>query len=100
MGTGDMGTSQRTLFQSNRNRIQREILTRDLVAIFNLLADAVALEQHCELAYSRRPAQETLQQWNLCRRTVGSLGRDYAHSVARYRKVVNEGFRPKPRRAR
>jgi len=88
-----MGNNHRTLFRSNQHRIQREALNRDLIATFNLIADAVALERHCGSVYARRPCKETLRQWNLCRRTVERLGKDYAHSMARYRNVVRDSFR-------
>lgn len=91
---------QQTLFHSNRDRIQHETLRRNLISTFNLFADSVALERHRGWAYARRPAEETLRQWNFCRRTVERLGKDYASSVAQYRKAVRDSFTPRLREIR
>ena len=99
-GDGNMRIGHGVLFRSNRSRIRREILNRDLIATFNLLVDAVALEKQCGSMYARRPDKDSLRQWNLCRRTVERLGKEYSDSVGRYRQAVKDNLAPKLRKLR
>ena len=77
---------------ANRARMKREVLRREMIATFNLLVDAVALEKHFDCAYARQPSDDALQQWKLCRRTVTQVGQDYARALSRYRMAVRVNF--------
>jgi hypothetical protein len=81
-----------TLMRSNLDRIERDIMRRELAATGNLLVDALALHRHFTLRYMRRPAREALVELQECRRIMAHLVRDYIGSVARYRKAVKRSF--------
>jgi hypothetical protein len=80
------------LMRSNLDRIERDILRRELAATGNLLVDALALHRHFTLRYARRPAREALVELQECRRIMAHLVRDYIVSMARYRKAVKRSF--------
>lgn len=93
-----MVARQKGLRHSNRTRVKREGLRRDMIATFQLLTDAVALGRHCGYLYARRPEDELLKQWVLCHRTAGQLGKDYAAAVARYRRTIRDSVTSRVRR--
>jgi len=78
--------------RSNLDRIERDILRRELGATGNLLVDALALNRHFTLRYARRPARAALVELQECRRIMAHLVRDYIVSLARYRKAVKGSF--------
>lgn len=74
--------------RSNLDRIERDMMRKELAATGNLLVDALALHRHFTLRYARRPAREALVELQECRRIMPHLVHDYIASVARYRKAV------------
>ena len=78
--------------RSNLDRIERDILRRELAATGNLLVDALALHRHFLLRYARQSAPEALVELQECRRIMAHLVRDYLVSMARYRKAVKRSF--------
>ena len=83
--------------KSKRARQKREALRQQLLATGNLLMDALALDRDFARRYAQRPTEDVIRQFKMCRRTVGHLVRDYAVSVARYRRAVKATFAPRIR---
>jgi len=72
--------------RSNLDRIEQDMLRREMAATGNLLVDALALHRHFTLRYAHRPARGALVELQECRM------RDYLVSMARYRKAVKRSF--------
>ena len=90
-GTEPMGMKNGELMASNRARVRRERLQRDLRIAGSLLADAVALEQHFASLRSRKPGPRGLSQWQMCRRALRPLVEDYCRALSRYEVALRTG---------
>lgn len=76
------------LMKSNRARIKREALRRELLFTGGLLVDTLALQQSCERRYRRHPREDILRELKACHQVMKPLVTDYARLIAQYRGAV------------
>lgn len=76
-----------------------EILRKEMLAIGEMLSNALALEHELTQLVTDHPTDENLvERWKESRRAVERLAGDYARAVERYRQTVGaEAAREIPR---